>query len=496
MATRTWLGGSDNHAATVVDWANGLPQSGDVLNITTGGTIDFSGLTGDFSATIAGPLQVSGTVDLSNGLTRIGPAQSRFINSGTIDLANSKIDADLAGGGTFAITPVHDNAGVSTGAGTTEIGGTVQAGVIFELEGEDNFAANLIIDKPQSQQFLGLLEVRSSGGNSGEGSTVSDEITLKGLTATSYAFANNTLTLFDGPSEVTTLRLDSTLPLTVTQDTPPGVLPNVTLHFGNSVGTGTIPPLSATPPTATPPLSSTPPTAIPPLSATPPTATPPLSSTPPTATPPLSATPPTATPPLSSTPPTATPPSSDLAVFDTTNNQPVVATGQAYTGPAHDLEYEYISITHDSLNITCVTPNWFIHSGSGDDAVAVSSGSNVLDGGTGSNFLTGGSGTDTFFVDDRGATADIWTTVAGFHAGDAATIWGVTPQDFGLAWVDGQGAAGFTGLTLHATAPGRPTASLTLAGYSQADLGNGRLSVTFGADPASGSAYMSVHANN
>jgi hypothetical protein len=452
MATRTWLGGSDNHATTVVDWANGRPQSGDVLNIAAGGTIDFSGLTGDFSATIAGPLQVSGNVDLTNGPTRIGPAQSRFINSGTIDLANSKIDADLAGGGTFAITPVHDNAGVSTGAGTTEIGGTVQAGVTFELEGEDDFAANLIIDKPQSQQFLGLLEVRSSGGNSGKGSTGSDEITLKGLTATSYAFANNTLTLFDGPSEVTTLRLDSTLPLTVTQDTLPGVLPNVTLHFGNSVGTGTLPPISSTPPTPIPPLSST--------------------------------------------PPTTTPPSSDLTVFDTTNNQPVAATGQAYTGPAHDLEYEYISITHDSLNITCVTPNWFIHSGSGDDAIAVSSGSNVLDGGTGSNFLTGGSGTDTFFVDDRVATADIWSTVAGFHAGDAATIWGVTPQDFGLAWVDGQGAAGFTGLTLHATASGRPTASLTLAGYSQADLGNGRLSVTFGADPASGSAYMSVHANN
>jgi hypothetical protein len=67
MATRTWLGGSDNHATTLVDWANGLPQSGDVLNITTGGTVDFSGLTGDFSATIVGPLQVSGTVDLSNG---------------------------------------------------------------------------------------------------------------------------------------------------------------------------------------------------------------------------------------------------------------------------------------------------------------------------------------------------------------------------------------------------------------------------------------------
>src|SRR4029077_813422 len=122
-------------------------------------------------------------------------------------------------------------------------------------------------------------------------------------------------------------------------------------------------------------------------------------------------------------------------------------------------------------------------------AIAVSSDTNVLDGGTGSNFLTGGSGTDTFFVDNRGRTADIWSTVVGFHAGDSATIWAVTPQDFNLAFVDGEGAAGFTGLTLHATASGRPTASLTLTGFTQADMTSGRLSVTFGTDPASGSAF-------
>jgi Ca2+-binding RTX toxin-like protein len=183
-------------------------------------------------------------------------------------------------------------------------------------------------------------------------------------------------------------------------------------------------------------------------------------------------------------------------VFDTTHDQPLGVVSQAYTGSVVDLENEYINITSDHLSVATDTPNWFIHSGSGDDAISVSSGTNVLDGGTGSNFLTGGSGTDTFFVDDRGATADIWSTVVGFHAGDSATIWGVTPQDFGLAWVDGQGAAGFTGLTLHATTPGKPTAALTLAGYSQADLSNGRLSVTFGTDPTSGSAYMFVHGNS
>ena len=184
--------------------------------------------------------------------------------------------------------------------------------------------------------------------------------------------------------------------------------------------------------------------------------------------------------------------------LDTSTNATLQTNGTPYSGPVAGLQWEDIHITTDNLNITANVPNAFMHSGSGEDAldVTTASGNNVLDGGTGSNFLNGGSGTDTFFVDDRAATADIWSTVAGFHAGDAATIWGVTQQDFTLAFVDGQGAAGFTGLTLHATASGKPTASLTLAGYSQADTANGRLSVSFGTDPASGSAFMFIHGNS
>jgi hypothetical protein len=193
-------------------------------------------------------------------------------------------------------------------------------------------------------------------------------------------------------------------------------------------------------------------------------------------------------------------PTAGLAIFDTTTGQPLSATAQPYTGPVSGLTSEYINITTDSLNISVSTPDWFIHSGSGNDAIAVNSGTNVLDGGTGSNFLTGGSGTDTFFVDDRGTTADIWDTVNNFHAGDAATIWGVTPQDFNLTWVDGQGATGYTGLTLHATVAGAPTASLTLAGFTSADLTNGTLTVSFGTTAATdgvpGSAYMYVHGNS
>jgi hypothetical protein len=203
------------------------------------------------------------------------------------------------------------------------------------------------------------------------------------------------------------------------------------------------------------------------------------------------------------TPPPAparvTPAPAGLAIFDTTTGRPSSMTGQAYAGPVSGLTSEFITATADSLNVSISTPGWFIHTGSGNDAVAVSSGTNVLDGSTGSNFLTGGTGNDTFFIDDRGPTFDIWGTCNNFHSGDGATVWGVTPSDFTLSWVNGQGAGGYTGLTLHATAPGKPTASLTLVGYSSADLTNGRLTVSFGATAATGgvpgSSYMHVQAN-
>lgn len=192
--------------------------------------------------------------------------------------------------------------------------------------------------------------------------------------------------------------------------------------------------------------------------------------------------------------PPPTPKPLPLTIFDTTIHQSIAATAESYAGQANGLQEQYISITTDSLTITASTPNWFVYSGSGTDAIAVNSGTNVLDGGTGSDFLTGGTGTDTFFVDDRSATADIWSTVVGFHAGDAATVWGVTAQDFNLAWVSGQGATGWTGLTLHAAEAGRPNASLTLAGFTSADLNDGRLSVSCGA--SGGSAYIYVRANS
>ncbi len=186
----------------------------------------------------------------------------------------------------------------------------------------------------------------------------------------------------------------------------------------------------------------------------------------------------------------------EAKVADTTTGASWQQAMTPYNGPLTYLNDQFVDITSDSLNITATQPSVFLHSGSGEDALQVSSGQNVLDGGTGSNFLVGGSGSDTFFIDDRGATAPIWSTLVNVHAGDSATVWGVTPQDFNLSWSNGQGASGYTGLTLDATAAGKPTASLTLTGYSTADLGSGRLSVSFGTDAASGSPYMNIHANS
>jgi Ca2+-binding RTX toxin-like protein len=182
-------------------------------------------------------------------------------------------------------------------------------------------------------------------------------------------------------------------------------------------------------------------------------------------------------------------------VTDTTTGVSSLPPMHPYGGPVAGLADEYINLTSDNINITATTPNVFLHSGAGEDALQVSAGTNVLDGSTGSNFLVGGTGPDTFFIDDRNAPADIWSTLVNFHSGDAATIWGVSPNDFNFSYRDNDGAAGFTGLTITASAPGRANASLTLAGYSTNDLSNGRLSTSFGFDPASGSPYAYIHAN-
>ena len=185
-------------------------------------------------------------------------------------------------------------------------------------------------------------------------------------------------------------------------------------------------------------------------------------------------------------------PIADLAAVVSGTGAPFAATPAFYAGPVAGIEREVIvTLTSENLNIAAGGPNWFIRTDAGDDGIIVAGGTNVLDGGTGSNFLTGAGGFDTFFIDARGATASIWSTLNGFGPGDAATMWGVSPTTHTLLWVDNEGAPGFQGLTLHAMAPGQPIASLTLPGFSSTQLGAG-LTVLPGFDPGSGSNYLYV----
>ncbi|HYZ64564.1 MAG TPA: hypothetical protein VE650_19095, partial [Acetobacteraceae bacterium] len=132
----------------------------------------------------------------------------------------------------------------------------------------------------------------------------------------------------------------------------------------------------------------------------------------------------------------------------------------------------------------------FLHGGSGDDALKVTTGSNVLDGGDGSNFLVGGTGGDgghdTFFVDAR-TSAPTWSTIVNFHAGDQVTIWGFQAASSTTNWVGQSGIAGFTGATLQAQVNGHDS-SVTFAGVSDAEANQ----FAFSSGTASGQNYLLI----
>lgn len=161
-----------------------------------------------------------------------------------------------------------------------------------------------------------------------------------------------------------------------------------------------------------------------------------------------------------------------VGITDTTLGLSAGLLAETYGGPVANLQHQYLFAGSDAVALSTNQPGFFLRGGPGDDALAVTSGRNVLDGGKGSNFLSGGTGAgsqDTFFVDGRG-TGTIWSTVTNFHAGDTATLWGYVPGITSLSWADGQGAAGYAGATLHADMLGNGTssASLTFAGLNVA----------------------------
>ena len=125
--------------------------------------------------------------------------------------------------------------------------------------------------------------------------------------------------------------------------------------------------------------------------------------------------------------------------------------GSAYTGPMDYLQREFIWTGTQGIAARADVPNAFLHGGSGNDALQVTSGRNVLDGGSGSNFLVGSDGadgnSDIFFLDERTGAAT-WSTLVNFHAGDEATIWGFRQGTSTMSWSDAAGSAGYKGATM------------------------------------------------
>jgi ELWxxDGT repeat protein len=166
--------------------------------------------------------------------------------------------------------------------------------------------------------------------------------------------------------------------------------------------------------------------------------------------------------------------------------------GNAYTGPVPGLTDEFIFPTPQNINIASALPNSFIRTGTGDDAITVFTGNNVVDAYQGSNFLTSGTGNDTFFVDARGG-GSTWDTIVNFTAGDAVTLWGYkngTSTDGTTdKWYASDGTPGFTGLTVHAKLDGTTiNASITFAGATLDDLA--KFSVTTG--NVAGNDYLQI----
>ena len=159
-----------------------------------------------------------------------------------------------------------------------------------------------------------------------------------------------------------------------------------------------------------------------------------------------------------------------------------------YTGPASlNLKYQLIEDTINAV-VTGSIFNDFIklsNANSIGKACNGGGGSDVIDGGVGSTFVTGGNGhSDTFFLDGR-ASGISWSTITDFIMNtDKATIWGfvkgISSVDTNFANFNSEGAAGYTGLTLHfknllpdgQTAGSNPNLnSITLTGHTLAELG-------------------------
>ena len=143
-----------------------------------------------------------------------------------------------------------------------------------------------------------------------------------------------------------------------------------------------------------------------------------------------------------------------------------------YTGTVSGIQWQYLAQLGVHANTVIGSPgNDFINLLGGDDAATGNAGDDVIDGGRGSNFLTGGAGTDTFFLDGRGSSSLIWSTITDWNNSEQLSVWGWNSNST-ITWEEENGAEGYKGATFSIDLDGNSTIDMmcTFTGLIIADI--------------------------
>jgi serralysin len=158
--------------------------------------------------------------------------------------------------------------------------------------------------------------------------------------------------------------------------------------------------------------------------------------------------------------------------FNVTSGEAPFIMADTYSGDVDGLQWQYLAQLGLHANTVGGSPgNDFINLLGGDDAANGNAGDDVIDGGRGSNFLTGGAGTDTFFLDGRGSSSLIWSTITDWDNSEQLSVWGWNSNST-ITWEEENGADGYKGATFSIDLDGNGTIDMmcTFTALNIADI--------------------------